>query len=126
MYERLLQESLYMIDDGCSFEEAHIRLFENLRSRRDFFTKAFRSQDYNSVYGYGNRSIAQYYIDLIPRKTGVSLNDDEILQVRLFTAGTAFLTTEWACDGMRTEPQALAHAFAMSAPSPFDCVNPLD
>ena len=122
-YTQILNESLYALENGLSFEGAHLRLYEAMLEHKSFFARAFRSDDYNSVYNYGNREIAEHYLELIPQKLGRPLSQEEALQVRLFTAGAAFLTTEWAQQGMKRAPAELARVCAAAAPTPFDCLQ---
>ena len=72
-YSHLLDQSLYLIGEGVDFQTAHVRLFESLLQDRSFFTRAFRSSDYNSVYNYGNRIIADHYLQIIPQISGKPL-----------------------------------------------------
>ena len=121
-YSHLLDQSLYLIGEGVDFRTAHVRLFESLLQDRSFFTRAFRSSDYNSVYNYGNRIIADHYLQIIPHISGKPLSPDEEMQVRLFTAGAAFLTTEWARNGMEMPPEDMARMCTGATPEVFACL----
>ncbi len=121
-YSHLLDQSLYLIGEGVDFQTAHVRLFESLLQDRSFFTRAFRSSDYNSVYNYGNRIIADHYLQIIPHISGKPLSPDEEMHVRLFTAGAAFLTTEWARNGMEMPPEDMARMCTGATPEVFACL----
>lgn len=122
-WDQVLSDSLYQMSTGMEFYDAHVLLCTNLQTRRTFFKRSFRSMDFNSVYQYGTRSMEQYYFEHIPDLIGRPLSDVEKLEIMLYNAGAAWLTSQWAKDGMRESPQLMARAYTESAPIVLDCLK---
>lgn len=122
-WDQLLDESLFQIETGIGLEEAHVQLFRRLYGAQDFFARAFRTHDYNSVQHYGDRVMTKCYFKLATSKLGRTLNLEEEIAIRLFTAGAARITNEWAQGEISATPEQLAASLVLAAPSILDCLQ---
>lgn len=115
-WDHLMQQSLYRtgIDQGCL--DAHLHKFELLRQHQDFFVRAFKCIDYNSVCEYGGRSVKKHMVETAQANARRAFTKQELLEVEFFVTGAQYMTRTWVRGGMTESPKCMAELFCKFAP----------
>ena len=106
-FEQLAQRSFKQMGAGLTLRDGLIKKFEFLKGERTFFTKAFRSQDCNSVVAYDYQCILEFYTGIIKKRLGTAALPDHLaFLLRMYCEGSIQMTVEWVTQGMeRPIPQ---------------------
>ena len=127
MWDHLMQTSLYPAGVTISRYDAHLRKFEVLQQRRDFFVNAMRIVGYPSICQHGGRRMADHMEHVFTTKTGRGLTPDEALQLEFFVTGAKHMTRHWVERGMVEPPQQMARLFTSFVPAfMLECLEPTE
>ena len=117
MWDYLMSQSLYLMGVRYGCREAHVRKFELMLAHKGFFVTAFRWQGYTSVIQHGGRTMTTHVSEVVERKRGGALTEDETLQMEFYMTGAKHMTHHWVVRGMREEPGRMADLFCGFMPA---------
>ena len=117
MWDYLMSQTLYRCGIEWDCYEAHLRKFRILLRYRDFFANAYKVVGYASVTQHGGRSMETHVRELVERKRGVPLSEDESLELEFFVTGAKHMTRHWAERGMKEDPERMARLFTRFVPA---------
>lgn len=116
LWDELMSQSLYQMGISLSCFEAHVKNFHLLLQYKDFFALAFKSDNYNSVFGHGGRIVKEHLIANASKNAERAFTQREMLEIEFRNAGAAFMTKLWASSGMRESPEEMASLFQSFTP----------
>lgn len=85
-----------------------------------FFTRLVNIQGQNSFNEFVYTYALNYFEKLIINNTGTyKLPDNVLFSLKLYTAGTVFMGTEWINSGLKESPEKIAQLVYDSIPKPI-------
>ncbi|WKY47872.1 TetR/AcrR family transcriptional regulator C-terminal domain-containing protein [Eubacteriaceae bacterium ES3] len=115
-FDKLAQQSIRQMGVSLTLEEGLTQKFTFVKNEKTFFTAAFKSSDCNSIYDYDLKLITDFYIDLIMRKTGQPVKDDNLFLLDMYCRGSMAMTYKWVLDGMTMDPNEFAKLLIAGIP----------
>lgn len=98
------------------FTQSCLDVYKLYRSKQLFLRNAFSSSDINGLTAVMRRCTLNTYIRYLEMQ-GVSLTDDMLFALDLFTIGAVEKTKEWVNDGMRIPDKKLVKLWLQSMPA---------
>ncbi|WKY44721.1 TetR/AcrR family transcriptional regulator C-terminal domain-containing protein [Eubacteriaceae bacterium ES2] len=115
-FDKLAQQSIKQMGVSLTLEEGLTQKFTFVRNEKTFFTAAFKSSDCNSIYDYDLQLITGFYTDLIIKKTGQPIADDDLFLLDMYCQGSMDMTYKWVLDGMTMDPNEFAKLLIKAIP----------
>ncbi|MDN5307879.1 MAG: hypothetical protein PWP16_1242 [Eubacteriaceae bacterium] len=115
-FDKLAQQSIKQMGVSLTLEEGLTKKFAFVRNEKAFFTAAFKSSDCNSIYDYDLKLITNFYTDLIIKKTGQPVADDDRFLLDMYCQGSMDMTYKWVLDGMVMDPNEFAKLLIDAVP----------
>lgn len=119
LWDYLMSQSLYEIGKTQGFLEGHKKKFDLLLEHKEFFMLAFRSDDYNSVFEYGQRMVKDNMVKNALNNAGRPFTDHEYLEIEFYNAGASYMTKVWARNGMKESGEEMSELFTSFAPKVY-------
>ncbi|WP_392392087.1 TetR/AcrR family transcriptional regulator C-terminal domain-containing protein [Youxingia wuxianensis] len=115
-FDKLAQKSFKQMGVSYTLREGLIKKFNFIKAERGFFSEAFRSDDYNSLFAYDYECILEFYTEIIKKKTGGPLEEEIAFLLRMYCRGSIYMTVEWATGGMKLAPEEIAGLLVEALP----------
>lgn len=115
-FDKLVLQAFRQIGMGNTVGESLTQKFDFIRSEKEFFTEAFRSDDYNSVKEHDFELILQFYKNLIARKTSRPLGEELDFLLEMYCRGSVYMTEKWVLGGMKDSSKKLSDTLVDAMP----------
>lgn len=115
-FDKLVLLAFRQIGMGNTVGESLTQKFDFIRSEKEFFTEAFRSDDYNSVKEHDFELILQFYKNLIARKTSRPLGEELDFLLEMYCRGSVYMTEKWVLGGMKDSSKKLSDTLVDAMP----------
>ena len=118
-YERILEKTLFTVNQGISWREAVTKIYEVIQQNVLFFKNAFESTDDNSLKNYIFDRTMRLESEIL-KKAGVDPSSDRVqYRLRAYVAGGLELTVTWVKSGAVFPLEELVNIFVENVPECF-------
>lgn len=102
--------------EGMNLEEALTLKFQTMVPEKDLFSKAFRSNDYESLHRYTHRLIKTIYMDMYDEMTWIKMGEEEQILLDMHCEGSVYATVKWSLNEIDKRPEEMARLLIEAMP----------
>lgn len=112
----IILKSYKEMDKGMSLRDALTMKFRIMEPEKEFFSKTFKFNDYESLHKYTHRLIYAIYLDLYDSDKPGGMSREQKMLLDMYCEESIYATVKWSCHDLDYTPEDMAELLVDAMP----------